>query len=241
MASDSLPQPPPFRVLVFSKTAGFRHDSIPAGISSISALGTRTGRFVVDATEDAESAITPASLSRYKTVLFLHTTGLDLLNNEQIAALKGYVRNGGGFVGVHAAASGMKGDEWYGKLVGAHFDFHPEPEEGTVVVEDPGHFIMSSGPHACANTTRRWTDEWYNFLTHPRKNESLHILGRGDPSTFAGGDMGDDHPLMWCQEFDGGRSFYTALGHYDEAYQDEWFMGQILRAILWTARVEGAV
>lgn len=227
----------PFRVLVFSKTTGYRHDSIPAGISGIRALGTRTRLFEVDATEDAESAMSLEVLSRYRTTLFLSTTGIDLLNEAQIAALRGYVRSGGGFVGVHAASSGLKGDEWYGRLVGAHFDGHPPPEEGTVVIEDAEHFITKTQADApCPCETRRWMDEWYNFTTHPRRNENLHILARGDPSTFAGGAMGDDHPLTWCQEFEGGRSFYTALGHYDEAYQDDWFMGQILRAILWTAR-----
>ncbi|KAF9869886.1 glycosyl hydrolase [Colletotrichum karsti] len=237
MMATSGPNPPrqPFRVLVFSKTTGYRHDCIPAAVSAVRALGTRTGLFETEATEDAEAAITPASLAGYKTIVFLHNTGTDVLNEDQIAALKGYVRAGGGFVGVHAAAAGMKDDEWYGKLIGAHFDFHPPPEEGTVVVEDSEHFIMSAG-ECCSE--RKCVDEWYNFTSHPRRNENLHILARGDPTSFAGSTMGGDHPLVWCQEFDGGRSFYTALGHSDEAYENEWYMGQILRAILWTAHVD---
>ncbi|KAL0932559.1 glycosyl hydrolase [Colletotrichum truncatum] len=239
MATADLQTPhQPFRVLVFSKSTGYRHDCIPTAVSAVRALGVRTGSFDVDATEDAEAAITADSLSRYKTIVFLHNTGIDFLNKDQMSALKAYIRGGGGFVGVHAASSGMKSDEWYGKLVGAYFDFHPAPEEGTVVVEDAKHYITAAGEtDACACTERTWMDEWYNFTSHPRRNGNLHILARGDPSTFAGGVMGDDHPLAWCQEFEGGRSFYTALGHFDEAYADEWFMGQILRAIYWTARV----
>ncbi|TDZ49548.1 hypothetical protein CTRI78_v008053 [Colletotrichum trifolii] len=230
------PAAQPFKVLVFSRTTGYRHDSIPASIAAVRKLGATTGLFEIEATENADEAITHESLSRFKTIVFLHNTGADLLDDSQMSALKGYLRSGGGFVGVHAAASGMKGDDWYGRLVGAHFDSHPEPEEGSLVVEDPEHYIMSAGDCLC----RKWMDEWYNFTSHPRHNGNLHILVRGDPSTFAGGGMGDDHPLTWCQEFDGGRSFYTAMGHFDEAYEDDWFLGMLLRGIAWTARAEGA-
>ncbi|GKT46320.1 uncharacterized protein ColSpa_06501 [Colletotrichum spaethianum] len=232
----------PFRILVFSKTSGYRHDSIPAAVSALKTLGARTGSFNVDASEDAEASITPRSLTHYATVVFLQCTGT-FLSADQVGALRSFMQSGGGFVGLHAAAAGLLDDDWYGGLVGAHFDQHPPPEEATCVVEDTGHFIMGwdgdrvGGPAGPADETRkRWTDEWYNFLSHPRANKNLHILVRGDPSTFEGGAMGDDHPLAWCQEFDGGRSFYTALGHYDNAYEDEWFMEQIFRAIVWTAR-----
>ncbi|OLN89652.1 hypothetical protein CCHL11_10045 [Colletotrichum chlorophyti] len=230
----------PFRILAFSKTTGYRHDCIPTAVSALRALGSRTGLFIVDATEDAEAAITSDSLAQYATVVFLHCTGT-FLTEEQISALKGHVQGGGGFVGVHAAASGLKEDEWYGKLVGTHFDFHPPPEEGCCVVEDPGHFIMKSAgdtPQIDNDKKKRWVDEWYNFTSHPRGNDNLHILVRGDPSSFQGGVMGDDHPLVWCQEFDGGRSFYTALGHFDDAYNNDWYMDQLLKAILWTAGAE---
>ncbi|WYZ46825.1 hypothetical protein EsH8_IX_001050 [Colletotrichum jinshuiense] len=235
---------PPFQVLVFSKTSGYRHDCIPAAVSAIRALGARTGLFTVDASEDASAAIAPRSLATYSTVVFLHCTGV-FLESDQVAALRGYVQSGGGFVGVHAAASGLRTDEWYGKLVGVHFDAHPPPEDGCCVVEDPEHFIMrhdrgKAPPPAAGEVRKQWVDEWYNFMSHPRDNKNLHILVRGDPKSYQGGAMGDDHPLAWCQEFDGGRSFYTALGHYDEAYGDEWFMDQILKAIVWTARIEGA-
>lgn len=242
MTPNSKPTRQPFRVLAFSKTSGYRHDCISAAVSAVKALGERTGLFTVDRSEDAEASINPRSLATYATVVFLHCTGT-FLNVEQLSALKGHVNSGGGFVGVHAAASGLREDEWYGKLVGAHFDQHPPPEEGTCVIEDPGHFIMRRGggnhpAEAWDGVRKQWTDEWYNFLSHPRDNDNLHILARGDPTSFNGGSMGDDHPLVWCQVFDGGRSFYTALGHYEEAYEDKWFVGQILRAILWTARRE---
>ncbi|RSL41206.1 hypothetical protein CEP53_012903 [Fusarium sp. AF-6] len=225
------PRQPPFRVLTFSKTAGYRHECIPASIAALRTLGGRTALFTLDATEDAE-IFTPNTLAGYATVIFLHTTG-PFLNDVQLAALQSYIHAGGGFIGVHAAASGNKHSEWYGRLVGAHFDYHPEPEEGTLVIEDGEHEIMSGN----LGKERRWTDEWYNFKTHPRENTNLHVLVHGDTSSFQGGNMGHDHPLVWCQEFEGGRSFYTALGHFDEAYEDEWFMSQLERAIVWTSRI----
>ncbi|TQN64217.1 hypothetical protein CSHISOI_11238 [Colletotrichum shisoi] len=223
MTSTSKAPAEPFHILVFSKTSGFRHDSIPTAVLALKSLGTRTGLFAVDASEDAEATITLPSLATYATAVFLHCTG-NFLDKAQLGALRGYVQSGGGF------------------LVGAHFDQHPPPEEGVCIVEDPEHFITRrDGGHGrntvdeADQTRKQWTDEWYNFLSHPRNNKNLQILARGDPSTFEGGVMGDDHPLAWCQEFDGGRSFYMGLGHYSEAYKDGWFIDRILRAIAWTA------
>ncbi|KAK1975205.1 glycosyl hydrolase [Colletotrichum cereale] len=227
------PSKEPFRILVFSKTSDYRHDSIPAAVSALESLGARTGLFTVDASEDAEACIAPQSLAAYRTIVFMHCTG-PFLNADQVAALRGYVQSGGGFVGVHGAAAGLLEDDWYGRLIGAHFDHHPPPEEAYLCCRGPG--ALPAGV-----TRKRWTDEWYNFTSHPRENKNLHILVRGDPSTFQGGAMGGDHPLAWCQEFDGGRSFYSALGHYAECYEDEWFMDQILNAIVWTARREDIV
>jgi type 1 glutamine amidotransferase len=104
------------RVLLFSKTAGFRHDSIPAAIAALRSLGEANG-YLVDATEDA-SAFTPASLSRYRAVVFLLTTG-DILDGPQQDALMGFVRAGGGWMGVHSASDTEYGWPWYGGLVGA--------------------------------------------------------------------------------------------------------------------------
>ncbi|KAH7139616.1 ThuA-like domain-containing protein [Dactylonectria estremocensis] len=232
-AAPKPPRQPAFRVLVFSKTAIYVHKCIPAGIAALRALADRTRLFTLDATEDAET-FTPDILAGYATVIFLHTIG-PILNTPQLAALQSYIRGGGGFIGIHGAAGGNLDSEWYGRLVGAQFADHPAPEEGTLVIEDAGHEIMSRS----AGGERRWMDEWYNFKTHPRENDSLHVLVRGDTSSFKGGKMGVDHPLVWCQEFDGGRSFFTALGHFDEAYRDEWFMGQLQQAILWTTGGSG--
>ncbi|KAL6707398.1 hypothetical protein ACN47E_004177 [Coniothyrium glycines] len=223
----------PFNVLVFSKTAGYRHDSIPAGIASLQRLAEHSSQFSVTASEDT-SQFTPLNLSRYAVIVLLQTIGA-IFNRAELDALKHFVRAGGGIVAIHGAAAGMPQDEWYGKLIGAHFDMHPPHEAGTVLaeIENQQHFIMN-----CCGGRENWMDEWYNFVTHPRENKSLQVLLRGDTNSFEGGKHGSDHPLAWCQDFEGGRVFFTALGHFDEAYEDEWFNEQILRGIRWAARRE---
>ncbi|KAI1454184.1 glycosyl hydrolase [Annulohypoxylon moriforme] len=219
--------PAKFAVFVFSKTAGYRHKSIPAGIESIKQLGILSDAFTVDSSEDS-SLINVEKLSQYAVVIFLQTSG-DFLGGEQLAALQTFVRSGGGFLGIHCAAAGMTKDPWYGELVGAVFTDHPEPQNSLVTVENSDHAIVAGLPEKL-----EWFDEWYNFDANPRAK--VTVLLSVDEGTYKGGKLGEDHPLAWCREFDGGRSFYTALGHFDEAYSDPRFMGHILNGILWTAR-----
>ncbi|ORY18256.1 glycosyl hydrolase [Clohesyomyces aquaticus] len=220
----------PFRVLVFSKTSAYRHDSIPAAIKAIEALATSMKLFVVDASEDAGNAMTPSSLAQYAVIVLLHCSG-DFLDTAQVDALQQFVRSGGGVVAIHGAAAGLYDNQWYGALIGAHFDMHPDPEPGRVQVEQAEESMLN-----VASGRENWKDEWYNFRSHPRDNKNLKVLLRGDTTSYHGGKMGEDHPIAWYQEFDGGRSFYTALGHFDEAYADEWYMDQIKNGILWAAK-----
>lgn len=215
-----------FAVLVLSKTVGYRHQSIPAGIDGVSKLGISTGEFTVDASEDA-SQIDAGNLSQYAVVIFLQTSG-DFLNEEQLAALQAYVRGGGGFVGIHCAAAGMTTELWYGELIGAVFTDHPEPQHGILTIENKDHVIVSGLPEKW-----KWFDEWYNFNINPRAK--VNVLLSINEETYTGGKMGEDHPLAWCREFDGGRSFYTSLGHFDEAYKNREFMDHLLKGILWAA------
>ncbi|KAI3325229.1 carboxylesterase-like protein [Xylariaceae sp. AK1471] len=217
-----------FRVFVFSKTAAYRHDSIPAGIEGLKRLGASTNSFNVEASEDA-SLINVNFLSQFKAIVFLSPSG-EFLTKEQLIGLKTYINNGGGFVGIHCASSAMRSEPWYGELVGAYFTDHPEPQNGIVKVENKDHVIVSGFPEQF-----EWFDEWYNFTWNPR--DKVTVLLSIDESVYEGGTMGSDHPLAWCREFDGGRSFYTSLGHFDEAYRDEAFMKQVLNGILWTARL----
>ncbi|MEU3132499.1 ThuA domain-containing protein [Streptomyces sp. NPDC006854] len=206
------------RVLVFSKTAGFRHDSIPAGIEALKEIGEDTD-ITVDSTESA-AQFTTSNLARYDAVAFLSTTG-DVLNAEQQKAFENYVANGGGYVGIHAAADTEYDWEFYGGLVGAYFDSHPQIQPVTVRVEDHDH-------PATAHLDEEWerTDEWYNYRTNPR--DKAKVLATLDETTYTGGNMKGDHPISWCQTYQGGRSFYTGLGHTKESYAEPAFRSHVL-------------
>ncbi len=202
------------RVLAFSKTSGFRHASIPTALNAINQLGAANG-FTVDRSEDAAD-FTDSNLANYDAAVFVSTTG-DFLNNGQQAALQQYIRGGGGYAGIHAASDAENNWAWYGQLVGAYFDRHPAVQQATIKVEDKNH---PSTAHL-ANTWVR-TDEWYDFGTNPRGK--VKVLLTVDESTYNGGGMGTDHPIAWYHAFDGGRAWYTGLGHTDTAYAEPEFL-----------------
>jgi len=190
----------------------------------VEALGAQNG-FDVDATEDG-GAFTAANLARYDAVAFVLTTG-DVLDDGQQAAFEGYIRAGGGYVGVHSAADTERGWPWYGRLVGAWSSGHPEIQQATLDVASPRDASTAALP---ARWTR--TDEWYGFLTNPRAN-GVHVLLSIDETTYQARDwaMGADHPLAWWHDFDGGRAWYTELGHTEESYAEPLFLGHLLGGI----------
>lgn len=225
---DDEPDQPSFRVLVFSRTTGFRHTSIPDGRDLIQELGAEEG-FGVDLTEDP-AAFSADNLSTYATVIFLNTTG-DVLNDLQQAVFEEYIQGGGGFVGIHSAADTEYDWPWYGQLIGTWFLSHPTIQKAEVTVEDPSH---PSTRHLPDPWTR--TDEWYDFQSNPRP--SVQVLLTVDESTYDGGQMDSDHPIAWYQEFDGGRAWYTAGGHTSESYREPLFADHILGGIQWTVGLE---
>jgi type 1 glutamine amidotransferase len=223
---------PTYKVLVFSKTSGFRHDSIPAGIEAIKELG-RQNNFIVDATEDS-TAFTDENLGQYKAIVFLSTTG-DVLNDAQKQSMEKYIHGGGGYVGIHSASDTEYHWPWYEKLVGAYFSDHPAGTHPAMVkLEDPDAASTSSLP-----VTWTRTDEWYNFRTNPRAN-GVHVLATLDESTYSGGTMKGDHPVSWCHDFEGGRSWYTAMGHTAESFRDPLYLFHILGGIEYAAGTDGA-
>ncbi|MFF4129908.1 ThuA domain-containing protein [Microbispora rosea] len=222
---------PDFKVLVFSKTTGFRHDSIPEGIAAVQKLG-QDNNFAVDTTEDS-TQFTDANLAQYQAVVFMSTTGDPLGTQDQKDAFQRYIEKGGGFVGVHAAADSGYNWAWYGKLVGAYFKQHPAIQQATVKVEDPAHPSTKDLP-----TTWSRTDEWYDYQTNPRG--TVHVLTSLDEKSYSGGTMGADHPNTWCQDYDGGRSWYTGLGHQKENYSEANFLKLLLGGIKTAAGAEKA-
>ncbi|MEJ2003908.1 MAG: ThuA domain-containing protein [Cyclobacteriaceae bacterium] len=206
----------PTRVLVFSKTAGFRHESIGAGIEAMKKLGQKHG-FEVDTTEDSEQ-FNEENLRNYKVVVFLNTTG-DVLNKQQQNDFERFIQAGGGFVGVHSATDTEYDWPWYGGLVGAYFVSHPNNPNvrtATFNVVDDEHIATDSLPSEWERT-----DEFYNFKDI---HDDLNVLVTIDESTYEGGINGDFHPMSWYHEYDGGRAFYTAMGHTDESYSEALFL-----------------
>lgn len=218
---------PPFGVLVFTKTAGFRHDSIPAGAGALAELG-REHRFTTHHTEDA-AIFTDDTLAPFRVIVFLNTTG-DILNDEQQAAMERHIRAGHGFVGIHSAADTEYDWPWYGRLVGAYFRSHPAIQPAEIDVLDREH---PATRHLLARWTR--TDEWYDFRSVPA--EHVNILMNLDESTYQGGRMGDNHPIAWYHHFDGGRALYTAGGHTKESFSEPDFRQHLAGAIRWAAGV----
>lgn len=213
------------RLLVFSKTAGFRHDCIPDAKLAMLKLGAENG-FEVDTTEDA-GLFTEKNLQRYKAVMFLNTTG-NVLNDAQQAAMESYIRKGGGYIGVHAATDTEYDWPWYNQLVGAYFLSHPKQQTATLHVVNRQH---PATRHLDDTWVRR--DEWYNFKSIV---PGLNVLIRIDEKTYEGGKNGEDHPMSWYREFDGGRTFYTELGHTKESYKEEAFLKHVLGGIEYVTR-----
>jgi glucose/arabinose dehydrogenase len=228
---DAEPEHEEATVLVFSKTAGFRHDSIPDGIKAIQELGAEN-HFGVEATEDA-AAFTDANLKRFSAVVWLSTTG-DVLDADQQAAFERYVKAGGGYVGVHAASDTEYDWPWYGELVGAYFKSHPSIQQADVKVEDRKHVSTKDLPETWPRT-----DEWYNYRDNPRS--SVHVLASLDEKSYQpGADAMGDHPIAWCHENAGGRSWYTGGGHTKESYADPAFRAHLAGGIRYATKLSEA-
>lgn len=213
----------PARILVFSKTKGYYHTSIPAGIAAIQKLG-KENNFIVDTTKNSAYFVQD-SLKNYSAVIFLSTT-MNVLNSDEQVAFERYIQSGGGYAGVHAAADTEYDWPWYNKLVGAYFKSHPSNSnvrKGTIDVIDTTHISTKGLP-------KRWerTDEWYNY-----KNiqDDIKVVAKLDEDTYEGGENGENHPIAWYHEFDGGRAFYTGGGHTDESFSEPLFLTHLLGGI----------
>ncbi|HEY7124380.1 MAG TPA: ThuA domain-containing protein [Ktedonobacterales bacterium] len=219
---------PAFRLLVFSRTAAFRHDSIPAASAALQKLAAEH-QVGIDFTENP-TCFTEAALARYQAVVFLLTTG-DVLDGTQQQAFEHYIRAGGGYVGVHSASDTEYDWPWYGGLVGAYFD---RVHGHSAVVPATLHIVNRTHPSTSPlPATWQRSDEWYNFATNPRGQ--VNVLLTIDEQTYRGGVMGSDHPLAWYHAYDGGRAWYTALGHTIESYSEPLFLAHLWGGITYSA------
>lgn len=207
-------------MLVFAKTAGFHHESIAKAIPAIEKLGKENG-FDIDTTTNA-AMFEEDTLKKYSAIIFLNTTGA-LFNTNERVALQRYIQAGGGYMGIHAATDAEYDWGWYNRLVGAYFDSHPQQQEAKLIVKDKSHISTKHLPDV-------WTrkDEWYNFK---KLNNDVHVLISIDEKSYEGGKNGDNHPMAWYHDYDGGRAFYTELGHTDESYVEPLFLQHILGGI----------
>lgn len=227
-----------FKILLFSKTDGFHHESINEGVTAIKQLANRH-TFGVDWQENA-SIFTDKGLEKYQAVIFLNTTG-NILNEEQQAAFEKFIKSGKGFVGIHSASDTEYDWAWYTKMVGMMFKIHPQQQTAYLKVEDSNFPGMERFPKKLL-----WTDEWYEFGA--KKADDLKILISVDEKSYnpyakwgdnEGKGMGTSHPISWYHNYDGGRSFYTALGHIPAIYTDQTFLDHIYGGIYWAATGKG--
>ncbi|WP_052417377.1 ThuA domain-containing protein [Cellvibrio mixtus] len=220
------------RILVFSKTAGFRHESIAAGISALQQLASQK-QFTLIATEDS-AQFNDANLRQFNAVIFLNTTG-DILDDNQQLAMERFIQAGGGFVGIHAATdTEWEGDWfWYRNLVGAVFKNHPNQpsnvQTATVTIADKNHPATKELPESFS-----LADEWYNYRD---MYEFIHVLAKVDENTYQGGEHNHDHPISWYHEYDGGRAFYTGLGHTNETFSNAQFLQHLAGGISYVVGV----
>ena len=216
------------KVLVFTKTAGYRHGAIDDGKTALEKLALENN-FVVEFTEDS-AQFNDTKLRQFSSVVFLNTTG-DVLYPSQQNAFERYIQAGGGYVGIHAASDTEAKWPWYGKLVGGYFKGHPSVQQATMKVHTQSHA-------ATAHLSAQWqrADEWYNFRD---LNPDVNVLLSLDESTYEGGENGENHPIAWYQQFDGGRSFYTGLGHVGSSYQHPLLKAHLYGGIYWAATGKG--
>lgn len=214
-------------VLIFTKTEGFRHSSIPTGVEAVTHLADQEDINTYH-TENA-SYFQPDSLQAFNAVIFLNTTG-DVLNDSQQEAFEQYIRDGGGYLGIHSAADTEYEWPWYGDMAGAYFTSHPEVQEATIKVLDHSHAATSFLPEEWSRT-----DEWYNYKNI---SDEITVLMELDESSYEGGENGDFHPIAWYHNFDGGRAFYTGLGHTEEAYSEPLFIDHLRGALQYVIGTE---
>jgi type 1 glutamine amidotransferase len=222
-----------FSILVFSKTAGWHHESIHEGVTALRELAKQHD-FNVFWTEDAGRTFKDQELAKYQAVVFLSTTG-DILTDEQRRTFERYIRNGGGYVGVHAASDTEYHWPWYRQLVGRMFTMHPPVQSAVLKVEECGF----PGMERFADRSLV-TEEWYEF--DKEETAGLHYLLSVDEASYAPspkGGMGRFHPVSWYHAFDGGRSFYTALGHLPGTWSDAVFRHHLYGGIYWAATGKG--
>ena len=226
------------KIIVFSKTIGYRHESIPAGIATIKELAQENG-WDIYATEDS-TVFNQSNLQKYDLIIFL-CAGLHILNNEEQKAIEQFVESGKGLLTIHAGAWMEPQWQWYHLALATSFRGHPPVQKARVIFEDQTNPSMKCFRDSIWETE----DEWYSFNVDPRKD--VHVLARLDENSYNADDnrwfkdsvlrMGD-HPIVWWRKMGKGKVFQTAFGHTIQKYSDPLFRQHLEGAIIWTAKRE---
>ena len=217
------------RLLLFSETRGYRHESIPAALTALEELAASAG-MMTERADDSTDVFTENNLSNYDAVVWVLTSG-DVLNDTEQFAFENYIRAGGGYAGIHAASDTEYEWPWYGDLVGAYFERHPEIQLATQIVENRSH---PSTAHLDSTWSR--VDEWYDFRRNPRAN--VNVLVSLDETTYSDAGMGEDHPIAWFHDYDGGRAWYTGGGHTSNSYAEPDFRAHLRGGLRYVAGTE---
>jgi type 1 glutamine amidotransferase len=231
-----------FKVLLVTEADGWYHESIESGVTAINELAA-THNFEVNRQQNAEK-ITDNKLKNYDAVIFLSTTG-NVFDESEKTALQKFIHSGKGFVGIHAASDTEYNWEWYTKLVGRMFHIHPREQTAKLKILNHDFPGLEGFPNSLL-----WTDEWYEFgpekvsglkylIAVDEKTYDPAVVWKRNPTDIVGKGMGDFHPISWYHEFDGGRSFYTALGHINNVYKNHWFLEHLYGGIYYAATGKG--
>lgn len=216
-------------ILVFSKTGGFRHKSIPDGIAFLKDMGSRN-HWKMTFSEDS-LVFNESRLAPYDVIVFLNTTG-KIFSDDGRMAIKKYFKEGKGFVGIHAASDTEKEWDWFTEMIGATFKSHPKVQTATLNVNTGLKHPAIKG----WGEKEVFKDEWYNFLKPVGKH--VNVLASVDEDSYEGEKMGiKNHPICWYHIYDGSRVFYTGIGHTSEIYKEDRYFSHVEGGILWAAGI----
>lgn len=223
-----------FKALLVTTTRGWHHESLHSGVVALKEMGVKN-YFDVVLWEDP-NGFTDKFVAQFQVIIFLNTTG-DIFDSAQQKVMERFIQSGKGYVGIHSASDTEYDWDWYNKLVGRMFKIHPVIQTAKLNVLDD----KFPGLQGFANN-KLWTDEWYEF--GPEKINGLNYVLAVDESSYnpkvewgpkKGEGMGKLHPIAWYHEYDGGRAFYTALGHLPTNFSDPAFLNHLYGGIFWAA------
>jgi type 1 glutamine amidotransferase len=224
-------------VLIYTKNGeGYVHDNIPASVEALKKICDASGISYVVSEDPA--IFDPGFKDRFDGVIFSNTNNEVFENDQQRQIFKEFIQSGGGYVGIHIACGSERNWPWYWAMAGGKFVRHPQYQPFDIKVIDGGHPSTNFLPH-----TWRWEDECY-FMN--QLNPDINVLLAADLGTvndpemekYPGDIFGDLFPLAWYHEYDGGREFFTALGHDIEHYKDDNYIKHLTGGILWSLRLK---